>query len=195
MPMIARFLTAIVFILSLAPAAWAAAGQDNPEVVRVTTHARDGRLLVDADVRFELNDTVRDAAERGVPLFFTADLQISRSRWWWFDRDVVDSSMTLRIVYNALTRQWRAGLGQLTLPTQSLDDAMSQIRSIRGWDVGPSDTLDAGVHYEGRMRVRLDTSMLPRAFQVNALNSSSWAPATQWFRFAFSPSDAQAEAP
>jgi hypothetical protein len=157
-----------------------------PKIVRIEPHVKDGRLLINADVRFGINEVVRDAAERGVPLYFTADIVLTRSRWWWLDHTEVDTSLTLRIVYNALTRQWRAGVGELSLPTGSLDDAMDLIRHIRNWDVGSSQNLSTGVQYNGKLRVRLDTSLLPRPFQVNALNSSSWTPSTDWTPFSFS---------
>ncbi|WP_144631819.1 DUF4390 domain-containing protein [Bordetella genomosp. 13] len=176
-------LMAVVLLpLGVGPAAHAA----DPHVLRIDPVVRDGKLEIDADVQFELNDQLRDAAQRGVPLYFTADLVITRSRWWWLDRTEVETSMTWRIVYNALTRQWRAGAEELSLPVSSLDEAMEMVRNIRHWRVLDTDRLDPDVRYSGQLRVRLDTSMLARPFQVNALNSSSWSPATPWTDFSFS---------
>lgn len=162
-----------------------AAQAADPRVERIDPIVRDGRLELDADVSFVLNDQLRDAAQRGVPLYFTADLVIKRSRWWWFDHTVVDTSLTWRIVYNALTRQWRAGTGALSLPVASLDQAMELVRHIRNWQVGAADQFASGVKYSGQLRVRLDTSMLTRPLQVNALNSKSWSPTTPWTAFSF----------
>ena len=157
----------------------------DPHVERIDPVVRNGQLELNADVSFDLNDQLRDAAQRGVPLYFTADLVITRSRWWWFDHTVVNPSQTWRIVYNALTRQWRAGTGELPLPVASLDEAMDMVRHIRGWKIGPADKFESGVTYSGQLRVRLDTSMLTRPLQVNALNSSSWSPSTPWTNFTF----------
>ena len=162
-----------------------AAQAGDPRIERIDPVVRNGRIELDADVNFALNDQLRDAAQRGVPLFFTADLVIKRSRWWWFDHTVVNTSLTWRIVYNALTRQWRAGTGALSLPLASLDDAMDLVRHIRNWPVGATDQFESDVKYSGQLRVRLDTSMLTRPLQVNALNSSSWSPATPWTSFTF----------
>ncbi|SSW61816.1 DUF4390 domain-containing protein [Achromobacter agilis] len=160
-----------------------------PKVTQVYPIVRDGKLEIDADIEFVLNDQLRDAAQRGVPLYFTADLTITRERWWWFDKSLVDTSRTWRIVYNALTRQWRAGVGELSFPVASLDDAMGVVRHVRNWPVADASEFDAGVLYGGQLRLRLDTSMLPRPFQVNALNSSSWVQATPWTDFSFVLSD------
>lgn len=115
---------------------------------------RDGKLEIDADIEFELNQQLRDAAQRGVPLYLTADLNINRERWWWFDKSLVDTSRTWRIIYNALTRQWRVGVGELTFPVASLDDAMGVIRHIRNWPVADAADFDAGVLYGGQLRLR-----------------------------------------
>jgi hypothetical protein len=160
-----------------------------PKVLNIDPSIRDGKVEIDADIRFELNDQLREAAERGVPLYFTADIVITRSRWWWLDSTIADTSITWRIVYNALTRQWRAGVGELSLPVQSLDAAMDMVRHIRGWAVADADDLSSGVRYDGQLRLRLDTSMLARPFQVNALNSSSWSVATPWADFNFAIAD------
>jgi len=180
-----RLFSALLLAVCLAPWPAQQARASDAQVTRIDPVLRNGMLEIDADVDIELNDQLREAAERGVPLYFTADLVISASRWWWFDRTVVETRMTRRVVYNALTRQWRVGTGELSLPVASLADAMSLVRSIRGWSVARSDELDHGVLYEGQLRLRLDTSQLARPFQVNALNSSSWSLATPWTDFSF----------
>src|SRR3546814_2992823 len=91
---------------------------------------------------------------------------------------VVDKQRTWRIVYNALTRQWRIGTGDLSLPESSLSDALSLIRHIRGWAVADLSDLEPDRQYQGRIRVRLNTSLLARPFQVDAFNSSAWSLAT-----------------
>jgi len=186
MSMISRLCCALLLVFLLLPVAGGQARADEPRVARIEPVIRDGKLELDAEIEIALNDQLRDAAERGLPLYFTADLVISRSRWWWFDETVVDTTLTWRVVYNALTRQWRAGAGELTLPVTSLDQAMDMVRHIRNWQLVDVSDLDYGVTYSGQLRLRLDTSQLARPFQVNALNSSSWSLATPWADFSFS---------
>lgn len=155
------------------------------EVVAVDPVVRDGRLYVNADVDLTLSPELRNAAEKGVPLYFVAELQIMSARWWWFDRTVVDTQRTYRIVYNVLTQQWRVGNNDFALPQASLNDALSLLRSIRGWDVADADELASGETYDGRLRLRLDTTRLPRPFQIDALNSGAWTLATPWKNFQF----------
>ena len=189
MPLRRVFFLVLVFFLGVAQAQDAL--PDGPEVLRVEPVLDESWLKIDADVHLPLSDDLRVFAERGVTLYFTADLEVVQPRSWWFDKELVKTQKTWRVVYNALTRQWRVGTGDLSLPEASLDDALSQVRNIRGWAVLPSSQFETDVPYVGRMRVRLDTSLLARPFRVDALNSSAWSLSTPWKDFGFSISGAE----
>lgn len=156
------------------------------QFVSVEPVVRDGQLYIDADAEIEVTAELRNAAEKGVPLYFTADLEIVSSRWWWFDKVLVDEHRSWRLSYNVLTQQWRVSVGDLTLPEDAFDDALSFVRHIRGWSVGSTDAFDPGKEYQGRIRLRLDTSRLPRPVRVDAFNSSAWSVMTPWKDFRFS---------
>ncbi|HEX7387062.1 MAG TPA: DUF4390 domain-containing protein [Castellaniella sp.] len=160
------------------------------QVTRIDPILHDGQLLLDADIAFTLKSELRNAAEKGVPLYFTADLRIVRPRWWWFDETIVSTDQTWRIQYNALTQQWRIGTGDLSIPATSLDEALDLVRHIRGWPIAPTNLFAQGIRYQGQLRLRLDTSRLARPFQVDALNSNTWSLTTPWKDFDFSISAA-----
>lgn len=162
-------------------------------IERVEPVLQDGQLFIDADVEFQLSPELSDAAKKGLPLYFTADLDISHSRWWWFDKTIAHTELTWRIQYNALTRQWRVGTGDLSLPASTLEEALALVRHIRGWSVAAASDLDAETQYSGRIRLRLDTSRLARPFQVDALNSAAWSLTTPWKDFTFSISAADSQ--
>jgi len=193
MPLRRILLLVLIFFLGTAQAQDASSadpqGATDPQVLRIDPVLADGWLNIDADVHLPVSDDLRHFAERGVTLYFTADLEIMRPRRWWFDNEVVKAAQTWRVVYNALTRQWRIGSGDLSLPEASLDDALSLVRNIRGWGVVPVSALEPGEQYVGRLRVRLDTSLLARPFRVDAINSSAWSLSTPWKNFSFSISD------
>lgn len=155
-------------------------------VENITPFEADEKLFINADIDFELSDELREVALKGVPLHFTADVEITSQRWWWFDKTEIKESQTWRVVYNALTRQWRVGSGDLLLPESSLADAMYPMRHIRDWAVAYVIDLDPDKTYHGRLRLRLDTSLLTRPLQVDALNGRAWSLATPWKNFSFS---------
>lgn len=181
------FCLSLLFYGSASGLVWADATEPDlsEKVTAVTPTIADGKLYINADISFELSDEMREAALKGVPLHFTADVEIRRSRWWWFDKTEVKESQTWRVVYNALTRQWRVGAGDLLWPESSLSDALYPMRHIRNWAVAYAIDLDPSQHYQGRIRLRLDTSLLTRPLQVDALNGRSWSLATPWKNFTF----------
>lgn len=184
--MILRLFAAMLLAVCLAPLSAGDASASAPQILRVDPALRDGHLEITADLEFELNAKLRDAAMRGVALYFAADLTITQPRWWWLDRNVVQATRTWRVSYNALTRQWRVSIDEVAWPVGSLDEAMQLIRQVRGWRVAEASRFEPGGHYEGALRLRLDTSQLARPFQLNALNSSAWSMETPWARFSFS---------
>ena len=146
----------------------------------------EGHLTMDLDVGLKLSPMVLEAAERGVPLYFTLDIKIKAPRWWWFDKSIVETSLTRRMSYNTLTQQWRVATGDLFLPVASLQDALAVLEKIRGWPVAPLDRFEPNVRYEGEVRIRLDTSHLARPLQLDARNRGAWSLTSPWRAFDFS---------
>lgn len=146
----------------------------------------EGHLTMDLDASLKLSPVILDAAERGVPLYFTLDVKITTPRWWWWDRPIVETSLTRRISYNTLTQQWRVATGDLFLPVASIEEAIAVLEKVRGWPVAPLDRFDPNVRYDGSVRIRLDTSHLARPLQIDALNRGAWSLTSNWTPFDFS---------
>lgn len=146
----------------------------------------EGHLTMDLDASLKLSPVILDAAERGVPLYFTLDVKITTPRWWWWDRPIVETSLTRRISYNTLTQQWRVATGDLFLPVASVEEAIAVLEKVRGWPVAPLDRFDPNVRYDGSVRIRLDTSHLARPLQIDALNRGAWSLTSTWTPFDFS---------
>jgi len=144
------------------------------------------RLASSYDV--ELNRGLEDALHRGIPLYFTTEVEMSRTRWYWFDETAVSASQTIRIAYNVLTRQYSTSIsGGLQQYFNSLDDALFMVRRPNRWTVANYGDLTRGATYTVYVRMMLDTSQLPKPFQVNALNNRDWRLSSDWKRFTFRP--------
>lgn len=178
--LVSRLLIWLCALLCFPPAVVA---QSSATVQNIEVSLHDDGWRLDADVDFQLTPQVREAVERGLPLHFATEAEITRPRWWWFDRPVVRAERIWSVSYNALLRQWRVSTGGLALPVASLDAALAMVRHIGGWVIAPPDAFKPGERYEGRVRMRLDVSQLSRPLQVNALNSSAWALSTPWASF------------
>jgi hypothetical protein len=123
---------------------------------------------------------------RGVPLYFTTEVQVSRPRWYWLDEKVAATSQTVRISYNVLTQQYHASInGRLHQSFKSLNDALFMVRRPNRLLVAEKGVLEPGETYQLAMRSGLDLARLPKPFQVHALNSSGWQFSSDWTQFTF----------
>ena len=156
----------------------------------VTRAGADAGTFIEAQFDLNLPPSLREAVDHGIALYFAIDLDISRSRWYWFDKQLVDDSIEYRLSYSPLTRQYRLARGGLALPFDSLDEALATMRRVSSWRVGDGKLLDGGKP-RARIRLRLDTSMLPKPFQVTALTDPDWTMTSSWFNLDFTTEPAQ----
>jgi len=140
-----------------------------------------------ATYSFDLSRGLEDALTRGIPLYFTTEIEINKPRWYWFDAKEVSESQTIRISYNVLTRQYHAAItGRLQQSFATLDDALSMVRRPNRWVIADRNTLKVGQTYEVAVRMQLDVAQFPKPFQVHAMNSSDWRLSSNWKRFTYS---------
>ena len=159
--------------------------------------------LLAADFELSLSAELEEAVNRGLPLYFVAEFELSRPRWWWWDERVSTASRTWRLSYHALSRQYRVALGAYVQRFATLSEALAVFTRIRGWAVIDRERLRsiwplldrerlrANESYVAALRLRLDTAQLPKPLQMNALTSREWNPASEWTRFPFTPETAK----
>jgi len=146
-------------------------------------HGTDPGTYVDAQFDLPLPSALREAVGHGIALYFVIELEITRSRWYWFDKQLATDAIEYRLSFSPLTRQYRLARGGLAQPFDSLDQALATLRRVAQWRVGDAALLDGG-KVQSRIRLRLDTSMLPKPFQVNALTDRDWTLASDWTQMA-----------
>jgi len=148
----------------------------------------EDHYVLDADFDFVLNATLEEAIGRGVPLYFVVEFDLWRPRPLWFDDLVASQTVTYRVSYNALTRQYRLSTGGAFYQTvPSLDEVTRIIGRVRGRSVVDKAVLLKGVRYEAAVRLRLDTTQLPKPFQLTTLTSREWNLQSDWVRWSFTP--------
>lgn len=176
-------LTALLLTVALAPVPARAEGV---EITEAALEYTDEGYKLALSFSFELTRSLEDAVTRGIPLYFTTEVQLTRPRWYWFDEKAVTASQTIRISYNVLTHQYHASIsGRLKQSFTSLDDALSLVRRPSRWVVAEKGALKSGEIYNVAVRMGLDVARLPKPFQVHAMNSSDWRFSSDWKQFTF----------
>jgi hypothetical protein len=151
----------------------------------VITIAED-HVLLQAHFDIALTPTLEEVLNKGVPLYFLLEFELIRPRWYWLNDRVLHFQQEYRLAYNALTRQYRLGVGNLHQNFPTLAEALEVMSRVRRRiDTEPGiprrDTYNAG------MRFRLDTSQLPKPFQLNAIIGREWNVGSDWYRWTVTP--------
>ncbi len=146
----------------------------------------DGYRL-DAQFDIHFSPGLEEAVNRGVALYFVVEFELSKPRWYWFDEKPVQLSQTYKITYTPLLRQYRLSAGSAYQNFTRFEDVVSALSRVRGWPVADAGALRRDVGYQAAIRMRLDTTQLPKPFQLNAVASSDWNLSSDWYRWTVNP--------
>ena len=167
----------LAFLLAAA-AAWA----DQIDIREAVLRRVDDGIALDADFAFELTPRLADVVSNGVPLYFRVEFELTRRRWYWFDHTAASRGLQLRLSYHALSRQYRLASGPLQQSFPTLEEALNVLKRVRNWLViEGAARFDAD--YEAAVRMRLDTALLPKPFQLSALTARDLHLESPWKRF------------
>lgn len=175
-----------ILALALGPAVQAA----DVEVKSARVEASEEGYRLAASFALELSDGLRKAIRDGIPVSFTTEVELTRSRWYWVDEKVVRSEYTVRIAYNEWTQQYTATINnglQQTFP--SLDAALNLVTRPNRWLIADKSILAAGANYNAAVQLRMGLSKIPMHLQIPSFNDSHWSQKTEWKRFSFKADD------
>lgn len=146
--------------------------------------AEDG-VYLSAQVQFELSPLVEEVLEKGIAIYFVVEAEVYRERWYWTDLKVAQATRHIRLAYQPLSRRWRlnmsptpitnAGFGvSLNQNFDSLQDALDSIRRVGRLRLGDAAEFGDDATPQVTFRFRLDTSQLPRPFQIGVVGQADW---------------------
>lgn len=164
-----------------------AAAADGIEVKKAAFRITEDGGVLEADFEITLNQTLEGALSKGVPLYFVLDFELMRPRWYWVSEKIAASQQQYRLSYNALTRQYRIGVGNLYQNFTTLGEALAFMSRVRRREDIEPGLLRKDASYAAAVRLRLDTTQLPKPFQLNTLGSRDWNLASDWYRWSISP--------
>ena len=163
--------------------AWAESTQTS--VTQMRLEETDDGIYLTAQVEFELPVGVGEVLDKGIAIYFVVDAELYRERWYWADRKVGSAARHMRLAYQPLSRRWRlnvssvpvANAGLAVSLNQNFDsltealDAIKRVGRLRLADRGEaSDEATQPVQFS----FRLDTTQLPRPFQIGVAGQADW---------------------
>ena len=166
-----RALVAVLWLLVSAPAS-----SQGVDVPTLATFRSEGTLALEFTVRLTLPRAVEEALQRGVPIYFAAEAQLLRNRWYWRDERVARVSRSWRLAYQPLTGFWRVSLGGLNQTYPSLAEALAVATRSTNWKLADLSQLDPDKSYYVEFSYKLDTTQLPGPMQFGlGSQGGDWA--------------------
>jgi len=168
------------------PAPAEAQGRSNASIGQMRLEQADDGVYLSAAVQFELPSLVEEVLDKGIAIYFVAEAEIFQERWYWTDRKVAQVQRHMRLAYQPLTRRWRlnvspvpitgaVGLGiSLNQNFDTLSDALDAIKRIGRLRLGDAAEIGDDPLHQVTFRFRLDTSQLPRPFQIGVVGQADW---------------------
>ncbi len=172
-------------LLHLPLQAAAQGGQGVAEVTQLRLERGDDGLYLSAVVRFELPQGVEEVLNKGIAIYFVAEAELYRERWYWSDRKVGQVARHMRLAYQPLTRRWRVNVSPVSISQfgvgvalnqnfDSLADALDAVKRIGRLRLGDLAELGDEPLHPVVFRFRLDNSQLPRPFQIGVAGHADW---------------------
>ena len=160
------------------------------EVTELRLEKSESALVLQSSLRLDLSPVVEDALQKGMPLYFVTEAEITRDRWYWSDKKISSVARHFRLAYQPLTRLWRLNVSRepigsvglassLSQNFETLPEALSAIRRTVNWKLADLSDIDGDNKYTLLFKFRLDVSQLARPFQMTAGNNAEWNLATQ----------------
>ena len=166
-------LTPIVLTCALAAdVAWCARAELMGAKITIDEPGEPPGLFVEAHYEFDLPTPLINAMHRGIALYFAYSFELTKSRWYWLDKEVASSTFTIRLAFNPLTRRYAVSYSGYSLNFDSLEEALPYIKNIRRWRVAGAGDAKPGTTAE--LRVGLDGGKLPKPMQVTNQDTDDW---------------------
>lgn len=182
-PSLTRLPRAVVVVLLLAAAGPLPAQDDlgRFEVRSAHTKLESGVWYLDARIEYRLSADTREALAAGVPLIIRLDVELSRSRRFWFDSTHA-LSQRYRVEYHALTERYLvANLNsgeQASFST--LFSALNHLGRIEQLPLIDAALLEPDREYDLRVRAALDVERLSGPLRLLAFWRRDWSLASEW---------------
>ena len=163
----------------------ASAAEPTVELQNLKVEQSEGAVYASLQWNFQLPAPLEDALYKGVALYFVAEVEVTRERWYFYDKKLLSAQRHMRLSYLPLTRRWRvnvasqpfssAGLGMsLGQSYDNLEDALQSIRRIAQWNIGNTSDLESETKQNISISYKLDLTQLPRPMQIGAAGQSDW---------------------
>lgn len=127
--------------------------------------------LVDAQLRYQLTNYLRDSLREGVTLISEVDIHLVKNRTWWWDKNKSLAKIKAKLQYHALSQHYQV-IRQDTNEHwnfKSLNEALRKMGTIRSYRLPklPKQIKSGKYHIELQANIKPDSFKFP--MKIHAL--------------------------
>lgn len=172
------------FAIALAGLCWTGpANAAEVQLKAVSIESNEEGVQLNADFELVLSSALTETIRKGVPLYFVVEFELTRGRWYWLDDVLIRATRERRVAYAPLAEQYRVTTSGISQNFTNADDVRRVISRVRSWTIAEKGRLKPGEKFDAAIRFRLDTSQLPKPFQLDAFGSRDWNLSSNWHRW------------
>lgn len=145
----------------------------------------DDTWTVSAVWQFDLPPPLEEALQKGVPLYFVTEADITRERWYFYDKRIARAERHVRLSFMPLTQRWRLAISNqpfsaggagisLAQNFETLAEALEVVRRVSQWPIVAVSEIEPDGKHNLELRFRLDLTQLPRPLQIGVAGQTDW---------------------
>jgi hypothetical protein len=170
----------VALLLSLVALSAPAARAADPDLTNFDLVHNEEGVLLSYGLDLELSRSVDEALSKEVALFFVAEAEVFRNRFYWRDQRVAHAVRRWRIVFQRLTSTYRVTFdGGLSQSYTTRAEAFAAISRSARWKIAEPSQIEEGSRHYVEFSYRLDTSQLPRPMQIGIGGQADWTLSVQ----------------
>jgi len=162
---------------------------DDAQIRQVRTLLSDGVYRLGARIDFNLNETLQQALQNGVPLVLELRIEVIREREWLWSERAAYLRQRFGLQYHALTRRYLVDNYSTDVQYSflELEEALDYIGNIYDLPLIDANLLSPEHTYWVRMRADLDIESLPTPVRLWAYLGSDWSLQSEWHQWPLQP--------
>ena len=158
---------------------------DGITIEHASGRIKDSFYQIDANISYELSESVQDALLHGIALRFDTIIEIMRERNWVWDKNLGATILSFQLEYLPLSNNYLVTNIITGKRTQHpmLEEALSALGTIKNFPVYSESGLNPERNYNCRIMSELRIRNLPLPLQPLALLSPSWKLSSNWYEW------------
>lgn len=154
-------------------------------IERAAGRIRDTTYLMEANIRYDLNESVLEALNHGIQLQFDVTVEVRRERRWVWDKTIRSVTLSYQLENQPLNNNYlvtNLSTGERE-QLQDLDEALEYLGNIRDYPLIDQSELDPEQSYNCIIMSELKIRTLPLPLQPLAYVSPNWHLTSQWYEW------------